>query len=158
MCNGIFHIVAYCWYAIFKLFFLQNYMAVFAEGVWFDRTQKIHIWQTFYWIWLFAVQNYSTRRNHLSPDYLLSPFMFAPSVPARISTRSPASIVTHEDNKHTYVWQVVEYVRDDLDGRCRGVDVGVADHELLQDVILDGSRNVLLLDPLQCTQTHRQRS
>ena len=43
---------------------------------------------------------------------------------------------------------VAEDVTDDPHARRRRVDVGVADHELLEDVVLDGPRQLLGLDPL----------
>ena len=43
---------------------------------------------------------------------------------------------------------VAEDVADDPHARRRRVDVGVADHELLEDVVLDGPRELLGLDPL----------
>jgi len=38
-----------------------------------------------------------------------------------------------------YLGDVAEDISDDAHGRCRRVDVRVANHELLQDVVLDGS-------------------
>ena len=43
---------------------------------------------------------------------------------------------------------VAEDVADDPHARARRVDVGVADHELLEDVVLDGPRQLLGLDAL----------
>ena len=43
---------------------------------------------------------------------------------------------------------VAEDVADDPHARLRRVDVGVADHELLEDVVLDGPRELLRLHPL----------
>jgi hypothetical protein len=43
---------------------------------------------------------------------------------------------------------VAEDVGDDPHARRRRVDVGVADHELLEDVVLDGPRELLRLHPL----------
>ncbi len=39
-------------------------------------------------------------------------------------------------------------VRDDPHARLGRIDIGVADHELLEDVVLDGPREQLALDPL----------
>ena len=44
--------------------------------------------------------------------------------------------------------RVAEDVGDDPHARLRRVDVGVADHELLEDVVLDGPRELLRLHPL----------
>jgi hypothetical protein len=53
---------------------------------------------------------------------------------------------------------VAEDVADDPHARCRRIDEGVADHELLQDVILDGPGQFRLRDPLflRCDDIHRQ--
>ena len=44
--------------------------------------------------------------------------------------------------------RVREDVRDDPHARGRRVDVRVADHELFEDVVLDGPRELLLRDAL----------
>ena len=43
---------------------------------------------------------------------------------------------------------VGEDVADDADGGVGGVDVGVADHELFEDVVLDGAGELVVLDAL----------
>ena len=44
--------------------------------------------------------------------------------------------------------RVLDDVADDPHARLGRVDVGVADHELLEDVVLDGPRELLRLNPL----------
>ena len=43
---------------------------------------------------------------------------------------------------------VLEDVGNDLHGECRGIDVGVAHHELLQNIVLDGTCHLLELGAL----------
>ena len=57
--------------------------------------------------------------------------------------------------------RVFDDVADDAHRRCRRKDVGVADHELLEDVVLDGAgelvlRNALLLGRHDVAGQHRQ--